>query len=388
MGVIVNMVKKISPKEFKIIIKAGYKQKDSLTNRKYPLLCYGTFGIGKSWIVKDVAKEIAEKKGKLFIDWNTIPLEEKEKVIENPKAYFVMLDIRLSEYDTTDLKGLPDFKDDKCIIWKTPFFSKLLENPESDGILFFDEINLATPLVISSVYKIIYDRVINDGKIGDNWLIMGCGNKDEDRAYTHELASPVRDRACEVELSPPTPDEWCEWGIKNGIDSRIIGFLNWKPTYLHKVDFEDKQKFTTPRGWHRLSQIINGVEDYDTLDLLSGTAISEGIALEFVSFCKIKDLIKLDEIIKNPELLKNITEVGQRYFIVSALAEQYKTKKEVDFSKIMKVSEILDNSKQQEFVALLWRLCVKYNPVKFAKEFTEKDINNPLKKKYHQYIVD
>lgn len=723
------MVRTCSPKELEVIIKATYKQKDLLTNRKFPLIVYGTFGIGKSWIVKDVAKNISEKKGKVFIDWNTATAEDKSKIIANPENYFVLLDIRLSEYDTSDLKGLPDFKDDDSIIWKSPYFSKLLTNPKSDGILFFDEINLATPLVISSVYKIIYDRIINENKISDNWLIMGCGNKDDDKAFTHELASPVRDRANEIELSPPTSEEWCcyddkteiltengwkffkdlkdtekvftlnlknkkweiqngikreydfkgnmiqinnksgidlvitpnhrclienknknkfdivnaqdlpsrfhipknmgkfkgkkyhsflfnsnfysrydintkemkkikipekkirikdfieflgyflsegyvsqkdynitlsqkenktkqkmrdvlnrmnidfyesgefnigfnskqinnylrqfgtqekryipewiknineenlkillnslmkgdgnivknknsvylryttiskqlandvqeiglklgyftdilfeknrygmvyrvglkdnkrlteirkerkhienkfykgkvycvttkngivmvrrngkscwcgnSWGINNGIDGRIIGFLNWKPSYLHPtVDYEDKQKFTTPRGWHRVSEMIKGVTDYDTLGLLSSIAISEGIANEFVSFCKIKEAVKLDEIIKNPELLRSITEVGFLYFIVSSLAEQYKTKKEVTFEKIMKISEVLDDMKRQEFVGMLWRLCVKYNALKFSKEFTEKDINNPLKKKYHSYIVD
>ena len=385
----IKMVKKINHKEFKVLIKAYYKQK-LIDGRKIPLLVYGTFGVGKSEQVKDTAKEIGEKKGKIPVEWNKLTKEEKEKIYENPENYFILIDIRLSEFDSSDIKGLPDFKDDKSesIIWKIPYWAKVLEHPKSDGILFFDEINLATPLVISSTYKIIYDRIINESKINDNWLIIGCGNKDEDRAYTHELASPVRDRGGEVELVPPSCEDWVEWAVKNGIDSRIIGFLNWKPSQLHKVDFEDGQKFTTERGWARASSLINGVDDYDTAELLSSTAIGEGIAIEFISFCKIKELIKLDEIIKNPEKIKEITEIGHKYFIVSSLAELYKSKKEVNFAKIMKVSEVLHNLKNQEFVALLWRLCIKYNPTKFSKEFQEQELNNPLKKEYHKYIVD
>lgn len=386
------MVRKVNHKEFGTLIKAYYKQRLQ-DGRKIPLLVYGTFGVGKSEVVKETAKDIAEKKGKIFIEWNKATREEKEKISESPKGYFILIDIRLSEFDSSDIKGLPDFKKDKdgesdSIVWKIPFWAKILENPESDGVLFFDEINLATPLVISSTYKIIYDRIINESKINENWLIIGCGNKDEDRAYTHELASPVRDRGGELELVPPSQEEWCDWAIKNSVDSRIIGFINFKPSYLHNVNFDDGQKFTTERGWARVSSLINGVEDYDVVELLSSTAIGEGIAREFSSFCKIKEAIKLDEIIKNPELMRSITEIGFKYFIVSALAEQYKTSKVVDFAKIMKFSEVLDSLKNQEFVALLWRLCIKYNPVKFGKEFTEKEINHPLKQKYKEYILD
>ncbi len=297
------------------------------------------------------------------------------------------------------MKGLPDFTSsnvmsekgsgthEDTIEWKIPLWAKYLSMPKSDGILFFDEINLATPLVISSTYKIIHDRVIGESAINDNWLILSAGNKDEDRAYTHELASPVRDRAGEVELTEPSAESWTDWAVENGIDSRIIGFINWKPSNLHLVNFDDGQKFTTERGWARLNTLINGIDDYSGLDLVSGTAIGEGIAREFVAFCKIKEAVKLEEIIKNPEILRTITEISIRYFVITALAEKYKDKK-IDFGQVLKVSEVLDDMKCAEFVSLLWRLCVKYNPNRFRKDFTTKELNHPLRKKYHQYLVE
>jgi hypothetical protein len=380
------MVKKVNINEFEKIIKIIYKQKDDL-GRKVPLLVKGTFGIGKSEAVRETGKEIAKERGKEFIEWNKSTKEEKEAIFSNPNKYFVLIDIRLSEFDSSDVKGLPDFKEDKTSIeWKIPFWAKVLEQKESDGVLFFDEINLATPLVISSTYKIIYDRVVNDSKINDNWLIIGCGNKDDDRAYTHELASPVRDRGCEIELVVPSADEWVEWAIKHNIDSRIIGFISWKPSNLHNVNFEDEQKFTTHRGWNRLNTLIRDIDDYATLELISGTAIGEGIAREFCAFCKIKDEIKLDEIMKNPELLKKVTEISTKYFVISALAEKYKENK-LDFLKIFKTSEVLDEMKCSEFVVLLWRLCFKYTEAKWRKDFTTKELNNKIREKYSKYLL-
>ena len=383
------MTLQIKPNELKTIIKASYKQIDEIDNKKIPLIIYGTFGIGKSWIVKDTALEIANKKGKKFIDWNLITLEEKEKIIKNPKDYFVFIDIRLSEYDISDLKGLPDFKkDEDCIIWKSPFFTKLLENPNSDGFLFFDEINLATPLIISSVYKILYDRIINDNKIGDEWLILCAGNLDEDKAYTHELASPVRDRALEVQLKPPTIQDWSNWAMDNKINTKIIGFLNWKPSYLHKIDFNDRQKFTTPRGWARVSQMTKGIEKYDLIELLAQSCISEGIAIEYVAFCKIEDKINLNDIIKNPKKLKELEDIGMKYFVVSSIGEKYKEDKNLDLEKVMAICEVLDEIKNQEFVALLMRLCYKFNPSKFKKEFPIVASKSPLINKYFDLMTD
>lgn len=380
------MVKKINHEQFAKLIKLYYKQKTK-DGKKIPIIAYGTFGVGKSAVVRQSAIELAEQKGKKFVEWNNSTKEEKETIAANPKDYFLFVDIRLSEYDSSDIKGLPDFKgDDDTIIWKTPFWAKVVTHAESDGLLFFDEINLATPLVISSTYKILYDRVIGEDKINGDWLIMGCGNKDDDHAHTHELAAPVRDRGGELELTPPSSEAWINWAVDNDIDSRIIGFLSWKPSNLHLVDYDDNQKFTTERGWERLDALLKGVNDYKTMELVSGTAIGEGTAREYVAFCKIKDSISLDDVLKNPKSLKSVEEISIKYFLTTAIAENYK-KGKVKFENIMAISEVYDEMNNVEFVALMWRLCIRYSPTKFKRDFTTKDLENPLREKYSKYLT-
>ena len=376
------MVKQITHKQLNQLIKVYYDKKN-IDGRKNALMIYGTFGVGKSAVVRETSKEIALKDNREFCEWNKMTDIERENVFQNPEKYFCMIDIRLSEFDSSDIKGLPDYHDNESIIWKVSRWAKFLELPNSNGVLFFDEINLAPPLVISSTYKIIYDRVINESKINDNWLILGCGNKDEDRAFTHELASPVRDRGGEVELICPSADSWTNWALENEIDSRIIGFVNFKPSVLHSVNFEDNQKFTTERGWARVNSLINGVENYDDLDLVCSSAISEGIAREFSAFCKIKEQINLEEIIKTPSKLESVKEIDMKYFIVTALSERYKAKK-IDFKNIMAISEELDRQKSAEFVALFWRLCMRINPKKFKDEIINS--KSQIITKYTKYI--
>ena len=59
----------------------------------------------------------------------------------------------------------------------------------------------------------------------------------------------------------------------------------------------------------------------------------------------------------------------------------------VDFDKIMKASEVLDKSDTAEFVALLWRLCYRYDEKRFRKEFTTSKTNKDIASKYAKYLV-
>ena len=371
-----------------------YNTKDD--NGKKPLIVYGTFGIGKSHLIRQVAKDIAEQKGKKFVDWNVLTKVEKEIVFENTKDYFILLDIRLSEYDIGDIKGLPDFDDKRrWLEWKCPLIIKLLEQKDGDGILFFDEINLASTMMISSIYKILHDRVVNESRMADDWLIIGCGNKDDDRAYTHELASPVKDRAGEVELLPSSAGlsgEWTMWAGENGIDSRIISYLAWKPESLRVVNYDDGQKFTTPRGWERLSTLIKDISltDYAMLELISQSAIGEGIAREFVAYCKVQSQVDIQAIIREPSKLRQLHEISMKYFVITAIAENYKEKiSKVEFKDILNISQELDNMNNSEFVVMMWKLAIRYNPKKFSKDFTAKEnINSPILQKYRGYLVD
>lgn len=372
------MVKQVNHNALKMLVKHYYKT-------KLPLFVWGRFGIGKSKVIKDSSMEIAKEKKREFKDWNRLSDDEREEVFKNPHKYFVLIDIRLSEYDSSDIKGLPNFKDDKkSIEFKVPYWALLLEKENSDGLLFFDEINLSTPLVISSCYKIIYDRVINQGRINDNWLIIGAGNTAEDRAYTHDIAPPLRDRGGEVELLGAGIDSWSDWAIKNNIDSRIIGFLNFKSSNLWRVDYDDKQKFTTHRGWERVSHLIKGIDDYDDLELISSSAISEGIAGEFIAFCKIEEKLKIDEIIKNPKRIKDITEISTKYFLVTAIADKYKDDK-IKFDKVLEISKVLDEANNSEFVALLWRICYGLK-TEFKTDFIEK-VDDKMVEKYSKYLI-
>ena len=370
---------KINHEELGIVLKQYYKI-------KLAIFVYGAFGIGKSFAVRDVSKEIAETRAREFVEWNKLTKEKKQEVYEYPEKYFCLIDIRMSEQDSTDIKGLPDFRDGKeTIDWKIPLWEKYLIQENSDGILFLDEFNLGTPLILSSFYKVLYDRVVNDEKMSKNWLVVGAGNRDDDRGFTHTLPEPLRDRGGEVELTNPNVEDWTGWAIKNKIDSRIIGFVNFKPSSLHNVDFSNNQKNTTERGFERLSCLTKNIKIGKEFELLCCSAIGEGIAREYIAFCKIQEKLKLEEIIKNPKKIEKIEDISIKFFLVSAVAEKYKDKK-VDFDKVMEISVVFDNMKNAEFVALLWRLSSSYTE-NFKKDFLKSKGHDKFIEKYGKFLI-
>lgn len=371
------------------LIKEHYKN-------KLALFCWGTFGIGKSFSIRQTGEEIADDEGREFKDWNKLTNEDKKELFKNPDKYFVFIDVRLSEFDPSDIKGLPSLDGNDTIDWKIPKWAKFITLPDSDGILFFDEINLAPPLVQSSVYKIIYDRIIVENKINDNVLIIGAGNLTSDKAHTHEIPAPLRDRGSEVELKVPTADDWVmNFAVPNSIDSRIIAFLKYKESYLHKVDFTDKQKFVTPRGWERVSILIKSMTDMGLIELLVCSAIGEGVAREFIAFLKVQNKVNLDAIIRDPRKLKDVKEISIKYLLTTTLAEKYSLTK-IDLKKISDVIMVLDEIDNPEFVALLLQLCSQYTkdrknkdkPSRFLTEFAKsKDLKADLINKYVKYIL-
>lgn len=381
------MVRKVNHDQLGQLVKLFYSCPDK-TGRKIPMLITGTFGIGKSMVIKVVGRTVAVERTRTYLEWNEISYEEKIDIINNNKLkdYFIVMDMRLSEFDATDIKGLPDFdKLRKWVEWKYPFFVEVLQHPDSDGILFFDEFNLATPLVISSCYKIFHDKIINDTKINFNWLIIGCGNKDDDRANTHEIAAPLKDRCAEMELTPPTPKDWIKWASRYGLSPKIIAYISWKGTMLRKVNFESGEKFTTERGWERLNCFMH--RNLEEIKLVSGTVIGEGVASEFMGFLEIQNIINLDDILKKPELLKNVTEAGQKYFVISGLAERYGDN-HMTIEQLFEVSTVLQQNKSADFVAMLWRLASRMNKAKFRKEFTTKELKHPLRAVFLKYLTD
>lgn len=370
-------------------------------NGKVTPFIWGATGIGKSESIIEAGFELA-KNMKLKVAFNGKAISqavdkmkeaeegESTKVKENkevhtpeshPEEYFHIIDLRLSQFDPCDLRGLPYQKDGKTY-WACP--GSLPTNPNTKGILQLDEINLAPPLVQSSAYQLILDRRLGDYILPDGWVVVAAGNRAEDKAYTFELAGPLCNRFVHVELKPPALDDWTAWAIKNDVDPRIISFLQFKPDLLFKFDSKLKDKsFPTPRSWARAcNNLIKGEEDMHLLPILIASAVGEGTATEMMAYIKLSKTISLKDVLANPKQVETWERPDLRYSLVSALVEYSKKNSKTTIPQVMEVfpylpaefsilavrmiaqsvgfnvmsSLLTTNTK----VATIWKSCIKY----------------------------
>lgn len=260
----------------------------SIISEHLPLMLWGPPGVGKSAIIKELAKE------------NKMEL----------------IDLRLSLLNPVDLRGLPVVNRDKGIAeWLPPEF---LPRPGAKpGILFLDEMNAALVSVQVAAYQLVLDRAIGNYKLPDNWRIIAAGNRETDKAAVNRMPSPLANRLLHLEINADIK-EWNAWATKEQVDERVMGFLNNNPDVLSTLPEKDEKAYPTPRSWEFVSRILKankGIEEEEFRPLIEG-AIGTGAAVEFYAW--------LPQFLEMPDvqgILKGeITEVPKRADVCTSLA--------------------------------------------------------------------
>jgi hypothetical protein len=275
-----------------------YTALELLLQSDMPVFIHGSPGIGKSYIVADLAK----------------------------KNNLELIDVRLSQMDPVDLRGVPSIKEDQTV-WMPPvFFPK---DKESEGILFLDELNSAPPSVQAAIYQLVLDRKMGEYELPKKWRIICAGNKISDRGVVFKLPTPLANRMVHLPLEAHF-DDFKLFAINEGLHRFIIGFLSFRPDLLSTepvVEDDSNPAFATPRSYHMLSNILKQSEDIKALSSIIHGTIGYGAGIEFVSYVKVYEDIPDVEAILSGHFPTLSTEPALLYALVSALVEYYNADK-------------------------------------------------------------
>lgn len=224
-----------------------------------PLHIVGSPGCGKSSIVRSVC----EKRGIEFIDF------------------------RASQCEPCDIRGLPvPNRENKCMDW---FVNGIWpRNPEGKGVIFLDELDAADRSIQVSLCQLILDRNLGElYKVPRGYLIVAAGNLTTDKAVATTMSSALANRFTHVTLREDA-ESWCDWARENGVNSSVIGFINYKPSMLFNMEGENVAKgWPTPRSWARVSTICDEYNvPEDVLRVLIYGTVGNGAGLEFMEFYK------------------------------------------------------------------------------------------------------
>ena len=271
-------------------------------NKKRPIFLWGPPGIGKSEIVGQI----------------------NDNVLKNS----FLIDIRLSLWEPTDIKGIPYFDSNTgTMVWAPPaeLPTEEFASKYDNIVLFLDEMNSAAPAVQAAAYQLILNRRVGQYKLPDNVLIVAAGNREADKGVTYRMPAPLANRFVHLELAVDF-DDWFAWATENKIHTDVVGYLTFSKKDLY--DFDPKspsRSFATPRSWSFVSELLEDDDDENTTtDLVSG-AVGEGLAVKFSAHRKIaSSLPNPTDILAGKVTDLNTKEISAMYSLTVSLCYELK----------------------------------------------------------------
>ena len=246
----------VSPNGAKRSIRRAFK-------KQRPIFIWGPPGIGKSEVVHQIGDEYKKS---------------------------LVIDIRLSLWEPTDIKGIPYFDAVQGrMVWAPP-----VELPDEETakkydiiILFMDEMNSAPPAVQAAAYQLILNRRVGTYHLPKNVVIVAAGNREADKGVTYRMPAPLANRFVHLEMKVDF-DDWFSWASENRLHQDVVGYISFSKKDLY--DFDPKspsRSFATPRSWSFVSELLEDDDDENTTtDLVSG-AVGEGLAVKFMAHRKV-----------------------------------------------------------------------------------------------------
>lgn len=231
-----------------------------------PFFVWGNPGIGKSRILQ----ALVEKMG------------------------FHFEDIRLSQIESVDLRGLPA-KDEKVkliavmdengkpkmdakgeavyinekettVTWAMPDFLRRAKEQwdkyKKPTAYFFDELNSGSPATMAAAYQFINDRRIGCFELGSQDVVFAAGNLESDGGVTNSMPLPLANRFRHYLMDVNT-EQWLNFASEAGMHPYVLAYLSIGANGSKLQDFNvdrllasDEKAFATPRSWEMLSKAL------------------------------------------------------------------------------------------------------------------------------------
>lgn len=264
-----------------------------LINAKQAAMLWGPPGIGKSAVVRQIARKLG---------WNVI-------------------DFRANIRETVDLRGIPATDLEKGTTrWLAPDELPRVDRDGEFGILFLDEINTASAQMQAALFQLVLERQVGEYKLPDGWVIVAAGNFVGDRAAAQRMPTALRNRFKHIYVTVDV-DAWADWANANGVAPELVAFHRLRRTdgILHQMPNGDENAFPTPRSWVDAAVHVNAPRDVRMS--LFAAAVGNAHAGEFDGFIELyRSLGSLEDIVADPANAKVPTEPSSRFAVCTGLA--------------------------------------------------------------------
>ncbi len=199
------------------------------TLRRRATMLWGTRGVGKSSVVRQVAEHFG------------VPL----------------VDLRLTTVEPVDIRGAI-FADDVLskTVWFPPEFLPSPQQPE--GILFLDELTAADQRLQISAYSLILDRRVGNYCLPDGWAVIAAGNASFHGAVSHDMGTALADRMFHFNVQTVI-EAFLVYAADAGFAPEVMAYLKVRPDKLDDTQAQlanDHLIGASPRGWEDISNVL------------------------------------------------------------------------------------------------------------------------------------
>ena len=181
-------------------------------------------------------------------------------------------------------------------------------------ILMLDELGKANPAVKNAMLRLILERKIGSYSLHPDSIVFATTNKGSE-GVGDMLPPHARNRMTVVQIKKTNHMDWIEWGINNGIDHSLLGWVKDNPHLMASFEdvkdpdenpyiFHPKQQraaFVTPRSLESASDILKVRGHFDDVTLtaaLMGTIGDRG-AMDLMAFVSLSDQLPSLQSIKD-----------------------------------------------------------------------------------------
>ena len=231
--------------------------------------------------------------------------------IQQPTVF--ILTVILAQGDNVDVGGAfaPDFKTGELKHLVTGDILGHIKGVDAFGtriedadiiIIFFDELGNASPPMLSAIQSYLEDGMIRGHKKLANVVFVCASNLPEHGCNAKPIPRSLMEGRIVSLYMGVNHRGWLVWsrGPAN-IDQRIIAAIEWREELLCMFDGKHKGRTqATPRGWQKLSNLMNEGADGKVLDTLAEGCVGKEAWVQTRGFFKMSGLPLFEEIVGDP----------------------------------------------------------------------------------------
>jgi hypothetical protein len=239
---------------------------ESINKPKVPVCIWGKHGIGKT----DLVKAIAKRRNAQFVYIAPAQFEEMGDLLGMP--------------DKTEIDGTSK------TVFRAPDWVPTTEGP---GILLIDDVNRADDRILRGIMNLTQNYELTSWKLPKGWDIVLTANPEGGEYSVTEMDEAMLTRMRHIDMVSD-PDAWIEWAKSSGVDKRGIEFMIAHPEALNG----DSQGLP-PRVWTQFFDSIKIVKDLkasdDLVTMLATSTLNQPMTILFMKFVK-EDLTEIPDV--------------------------------------------------------------------------------------------